>query len=81
MTADSRDMVSLMTCLQCAYCGPVCPTLAEVGWVDVAGSIVVLVLSIPVALWAGAKLFRVGLLVYGKRPTLKEIWLILRRKG
>jgi ABC-2 type transport system permease protein len=53
--------------------------LAEVGWVDVAGSIVVLLLSIPVALWAGAKLFRVGLLVYGKRPTLKEIWLILRR--
>lgn len=55
--------------------------LAEVGWVDVAGSIIVLVLSIPAALWVGAKLFRVGLLVYGKRPTLKEIWLILRRKG
>jgi ABC-2 type transport system permease protein len=45
----------------------------------VAGSIVVLVLSIPAALWVGARLFQVGLLVYGKRPTLKEIWLILRR--
>ena len=52
--------------------------LAEVPWVDVVGSIVVLVLSIPVALWASAKLFRVGLLIYGKRPTLKEIWTILR---
>lgn len=52
--------------------------LAEVGWVDVAGSIVVLLLSIPAALWMGAKLFRVGLLIYGKRPTLKEIWGILR---
>jgi len=52
--------------------------LAEVPWVDVAGSIVVLLLSIPAALWAGAKLFRVGLLIYGKRSTLKEIWLILR---
>lgn len=52
--------------------------LTEVAWVDVVGSIVVLVLSIPVALWVGAKLFQVGLLVYGKRPTLKEIWLILR---
>ena len=52
--------------------------LAEVGWVDVVGSIVVLLLSIPAALWVGAKLFRVGLLIYGKRPTLRDIWLILR---
>ncbi len=52
--------------------------LAEVPWIDVAGSIILLLLSIPVALWAGGKLFRVGLLIYGKRPTLKEIWLILR---
>jgi ABC-2 type transport system permease protein len=52
--------------------------LAEVPWVDVAGSIVVLLLSIPAALCMGAKLFRVGLLIYGKRPTLKEIWGILR---
>jgi ABC-2 type transport system permease protein len=52
--------------------------LTEVPWVDVAGSIVVLLLSVPAALWVGAKLFRVGLLVYGKRPTAREIWLILR---
>ena len=51
--------------------------LAEVPWVDVAGSIAGLLLSIPAALWVGAKLFRVGLLIYGKRPTLREIWLIL----
>ena len=55
--------------------------LAEVPWVDVVGSIVVLLISIPAALWAGAKLFRVGLLIYGKRPTLKEIWFILRGEG
>jgi len=52
--------------------------LAEVPWIDVVGSIVLLLLSIPAALWVGVKLFRVGLLVYGKRPTLREIWLILR---
>ncbi|MCK4315278.1 MAG: ABC transporter permease [Anaerolineae bacterium] len=52
--------------------------LAEVPWVDVVGSIVVLLISIPAALWVGAKLFRVGLLIYGKRPTLRDIWLILR---
>jgi ABC-2 type transport system permease protein len=54
--------------------------LTEVPWVDVVGSIVVLLISIPSALWVGAKLFRMGLLIYGKRPTLKEIWLILRSK-
>jgi ABC-2 type transport system permease protein len=51
--------------------------LAEVPWVDVAGSIAVLIVFIPLALWMGAKLFRVGLLIYGKRPTLKEIWRIV----
>ncbi len=53
--------------------------LAQVPWVDVAGSIAVLLISIPAALWAGTKLFRMGLLIYGKKPTLKEIWLILRQ--
>jgi ABC-2 type transport system permease protein len=52
--------------------------LAEVPWVDVAGSIAALIVFIPLALWVGAKLFRVGLLIYGKRPTLKEIWGIVR---
>ena len=52
--------------------------LGEVPWVDVIVSVVVLVLSIPVALWFGGKLFRIGLLIYGKRPSLKEIILILR---
>jgi ABC-2 type transport system permease protein len=53
---------------------------AEVPWVDVVGSIVILLASIPAALWIGSKLFQVGLLIYGKRPTLREIWLILRTK-
>ena len=52
--------------------------MAEVPWIDVVGSILVLVISLPLALWAGGKLFRFGLLIYGKRPTLKEIWGILR---
>ncbi len=55
--------------------------LAELPWVDVVGSVVVLVVSLPIALWLGAKLFRVGLLIYGKRPTLKEIWGIVTSSG
>ncbi len=55
--------------------------LAEVPWVDVVGSVTVLLVSLPAALWIGAKLFRVGLLIYGKRPTLREIWGILTSGG
>jgi ABC-2 type transport system permease protein len=51
--------------------------LADVPWVDVAGSIASLIVFIPAALWVGAKLFRVGLLIYGKRPTVKEMWGII----
>jgi ABC-2 type transport system permease protein len=46
---------------------------------EIAASIVVHGLGILAALWAGSKLFRLGLLMYGKRPTLVEIWRVLRR--
>lgn len=52
--------------------------MAEVPAIDVIGSIVVLIVSIPAVLWAGAKLFRAGLLMYGKRPALKQIFRVLR---
>jgi len=52
--------------------------LAKVPWVDVAGSLAILSLSLLGAIWLGEKLFRVGILIYGKRPSWKEIWLILR---
>ncbi len=52
--------------------------IAQVPWVDVAGSLVVLVLSIAAAIWFSEKLFKVGILMYGKRPSWKEILLILR---
>ncbi|MCS7287375.1 MAG: ABC transporter permease [Anaerolineae bacterium] len=51
--------------------------LAQVPWIDIAGSLVVLVLSLFIAIWLGEKLFRVGILMYGKRPSVKEIWLII----
>ncbi|HID87224.1 MAG TPA: ABC transporter permease [Anaerolineae bacterium] len=52
--------------------------LAEVPVVDVVGSILALIVSIPALLWAGAKVFRMGLLMYGKRPTLAQIISALR---
>jgi len=46
---------------------------------EVALSIVVLILAIAGALWAGGKLFRLGLLMYGKRPSVREMWRALRQ--
>jgi len=52
--------------------------MAEVPIVDVVGSIGVLLISIPALLWAGAKVFRMGLLMYGKRPSLAQVVRALR---
>jgi len=39
-----------------------------------------LILGIVGALWAGAKVFRMGLLMYGKRPSVSEILCALRER-
>ena len=46
--------------------------------VDIVISLAVLILSVPFCVWGGAKVFRTGLLMHGKRPSLKQIWRILR---
>jgi ABC-2 type transport system permease protein len=53
--------------------------MAEVPTIDVVGSIVVLIFSIPAVLWAGSKIFRMGLLMYGKRPGLRQVLRALRQ--
>ena len=40
----------------------------------VAVSIVVSIATIAAMFWATAKIFRVGILSYGKRPTIPELW-------
>ncbi len=52
--------------------------MTAVPLVDIVGSIVLLLLTMPVVLWAGAKVFRLGLLMYGKRPDLRQVWRALR---
>ncbi|MFB0546383.1 MAG: ABC transporter permease [Anaerolineae bacterium] len=52
--------------------------MAEVPVVDVVGSIAMLIITIPAVLWAGAKVFRMGLLMYGKRPSLRQVIRALR---
>ncbi len=52
--------------------------LSEMPTSDIVIGLVSLIVTIPVAAWFGAKLFRMGILMYGKRPSLKEVWAALR---
>ena len=47
---------------------------------EVILSILVLGVSVLAATWAAAKVFRTGILLYGKRPSLREILRWLREK-
>ncbi|OHB59603.1 MAG: hypothetical protein A2167_05075 [Planctomycetes bacterium RBG_13_46_10] len=46
-------------------------------FLEVLASIILLAVSVPVVLWVAAKIFRTGILMYGKRPGLREVlrWL------
>lgn len=45
---------------------------------ELAASLFLLAVSVVFVLWLAAKIFRTGLLMYGKRPSLREIWVLLR---
>ncbi len=53
--------------------------MVEVPVIDVVGSIAMLIITIPAILWAGSKVFRMGLLMYGKRPSLRQVLRALRQ--
>ncbi|HEX7589026.1 MAG TPA: ABC transporter permease [Anaerolineae bacterium] len=53
--------------------------LGGVPTIDIVISLIVLFISIPIVVWGGARIFRVGLLMYGKRASVKEIWSALRQ--
>jgi ABC-2 type transport system permease protein len=48
------------------------PTNAISAW-EIALSLAILAASVVLAMWAAAKVFRVFLLMYGKKPSLREI--------
>ena len=51
----------------------------SIEWWEVAGSLVVLVASICAAMFLVARVFRAYLLSYGKRPSIRQLWLSLVR--
>ena len=46
--------------------------------IEVVGAIALLLLTIPVALWIAARLYRSGVLMYGQPPTPRTLWRALR---
>jgi ABC-2 type transport system permease protein len=53
--------------------------LGTVDTIDIVGSIAVLILTVPLVIWLGSKLFRYGLLMYGKRPSFRQMLHIMRQ--
>lgn len=51
-----------------------------VPWYELVGSILILVASTFGAIWMAAKIYRTGILMYGKKPSWKELgkWLTYR---
>jgi len=52
-----------------------------VPWEQVALSMSLLVLGFLATTWFAGKIYRTGILMYGKKPTYKEIWKWLRYKN
>jgi ABC-2 type transport system permease protein len=48
-------------------------SLGSVAWYEIAISLVGLVGSCVLAVWVAARIYRVGLLMYGKKPSLREM--------
>lgn len=46
---------------------------SEIWIVEIIASIILLVVSVLMAMWAAAKIFRTGILMYGKRLGLREV--------
>lgn len=47
--------------------------LSSVSWMTVAGSLAVCALGCVAAVWLAARIYRVGMLMYGKKPSIAEL--------
>lgn len=52
---------------------PLRMTLIQIPWYELAGTLGGLFVGCVVATWLAARIYRVGMLMYGKRPTFREM--------
>jgi ABC-2 type transport system permease protein len=50
---------------------------SEIWIVEIIASIILLAISVLIAIWAAAKIFRTGILMYGKRLSVREVYRCL----
>lgn len=60
---------------------PLRMTLIPVPWWEVAGAVAGVAVACLAAIWVSARIYRVGLLMYGKRPSLSELARWVRYAG
>jgi ABC-2 type transport system permease protein len=52
-----------------------------VSWTELAISMTLLIVTFVGMVWLAAKIYRVGILMYGKKPTYKDLYKWLKYKG
>jgi ABC-2 type transport system permease protein len=58
---------------------PLRMTVVQVPGTDVAVALITLVIACICAIWIASRVYRVGVLMYGKRPTLREVGRWIRQ--
>jgi ABC-2 type transport system permease protein len=53
---------------------------SSAGFLEIFSTIAVLIVSVIFAIWLAAKVFRTGILMYGKKPSLREVARWLRQR-
>jgi ABC-2 type transport system permease protein len=57
---------------------PMRAAITEIPLVELAGSVVIVTLTALGVLWVSAKIYRIGILATGKRPSAAEVWRWIR---
>ncbi len=52
-----------------------------VAWWEIVVSMLILIITFVGIVWFAAKIYRVGILMYGKKPTYKDLWKWIRYNG
>jgi ABC-2 type transport system permease protein len=57
---------------------PVRMTVVQVPWYEIAATLCGVAAGCAAAVWVAARIYRVGLLMYGKRPSVAELarWVV-----
>ena len=52
---------------------PLRMALIAIPWYEIVGALLSVTVGCWIAIWLSARIYRVGLLMYGKKPTIREL--------